>query len=284
MAKRTLEDVLAAALRELETGKPVSAQQAGGTPDGTPWLRLRDRLETSPRLDASTYGRNHGRQRMLAALATPQHTGGLHMIPTLFAMVPKAAMLVIGGLVLTGSAVGASAAVGGPNLPVAALTAIGLHVDVQNSGGIGNAPDAAENGKDHANGKATDGSGNASASATATTTATAAGTAAAGINNAPDAAQNGKDHANERAFLGAGNASVGASATVTAGAGIGIGNAPDAAQVGVDHAAANASLGAGNAPTVLPTPRVGLTDLPAEAQVGIDHATAGAANAEGHRP
>ena len=276
MAKRTLEDVLAAVLRELETGEPASAQEADGAPDGTAWLRLRDRLETSPRRDASTYGRNHGRQRMLAALATPQHTGGLRMIPTLVAMVPKAAMLVIGGLVLTGSAVGASAAVGGPNLPVAALTAIGLHVDVQNSGGIGNAPDAAQTGKDHANGKATDGSGNASASATATATA--------GINNAPDAAQNGKDHANERAFLGAGNASVDATAAVTAGAGIGIGNAPDAAQVGVDHAAANASLGAGNAPTVLPTPRVGLTDLPAEAQIGIDHATAGAVNAEGHRP
>ena len=281
MAKRTLEDVLATSLREFDTGEPASAQ-ADGAPDGTPWLRLRDRLETSPRLNASTYGRNHGRQRMLAALATPQHTGGLRMIPTLIGMVPKAAMLAIGGLVLTGSAVGASAAAGGPNLPVAALTAIGLHADVQNSGGIGNAPDAAQTGKDHANGKATDGSGNASASGT--TKATASGTAAAGINNAPDAAQNGKDHANERAFLGAGNASVDATATVTADAGIGIGNAPDAAQVGVDHAAGNASLGAGNAPTVRPTPRIGLTDLPLEAQVGIDHAAAGAANAEGRRP
>lgn len=165
---------------------------------------------------------------------------------------------------------GASAAAGGPNLPVAALTAIGLHADVQNSGGIGNAPDAAQTGKDHANGKATDGSGNASASGT--TKATASGTAAVGINNAPDAAQNGKDHANERAFLGAGNASVDATVTVTADAGIGIGNAPDATQ-----------LGAGNAVTIGPTPRLRL-DLPAGAQVGIDHAAAGAANAEGRRP
>lgn len=275
MAKRTLEDVLAGALRDLEVGSPMDTRQTGGT-DPTPWLRLRDRLETSSRLDASIYGRNRGRQRMLAALATPKHEGGLHMIPTLLGMVPKAAMLAIGGLVLTGSAVGASAAAGGPNLPAAALTAIGLHVDVRNSGGIGNAPDAAQNGKDHANGKATDGSANGSVTATAT--------AAAGINNAPDAAQNGKDHANERAFLGSGNASVNASATVNAGVGIGIGNAPDAAQVGVDHAAVNASLGVGNALNVRPTLRGLLADLPVGVQIGIDHATTGEAKAEGRRP
>lgn len=273
MAKRTLEDVLAGALRKLETGEPVNAQQAGGI-DPTPWLRLRDRLEPSTRLDASMHGRNHGRQQMLAALATPPHTGGFQMITSLFAMVPKAAMLVIGGLVLTGSAVGASAAVGGPNLPVAALTAIGLHAGVQNSGGIGNAPDAAQTGKDHANGKASDGSVNASVT----------GTAAAGIGNAPDAAQTGKDHANERALLGSGNASVGGTATVTAD--VGIGNAPDAAQVGIDHAAANASLGAGNVPIVTPTlaPDAGLTNAPDAAQVGIDHATTGTANVGTHRP
>ena len=273
MAKRTLEDVLARALREFETGEPVSAQQAGGI-DPTPWLRLRNRLEPSTRLDASTYGRNHGRQRMLAALATPPRTGGFQMIPSLFSMVPKAAMLVIGGLVLTGSAVGASAAVGGPNLPVAALTAIGLHADIQHSSGIGNAPDAAQTGKDHANSRALDGSANADASASATATA--------GVNHAPEAALTGKEHANEHAFLGAGNATV--DATVTADASLGIGHAAEAAKVGIDHAAANASLGSDNATSVTVTPPAGLTNAPDAAQVGIDHATEATAGIGIRRP
>ena len=280
MAKRTLEDVLAAALRELETGVPVSAQRADGAPDGTPWLQLRNRLETSPRLDASTYGRSHGRQRMLATLATPQHTGGFHMITSLFTMVPKAAMLVIGGLVLSGSAVGASAAVGGPDLPAAVLTAVGLRADVEQTSGIGNAPDAAQNGKDHANSKAIDGSANASASATVTV--------GVGIGNAPDAAQVGVDHANDRAFLGAGNADVNAgvdaSADATVTADLGIGNASDAAQVGIDHAAANASLGADNTITVTVIPSLGLGNTPDAAQVGIDHATTATADAGSDRP
>ena len=158
------------------------------------------------------------------------------MISSLFSMVPKVAMLVIGGLVLTGSAVGASAAVGGPNLPVAVLTAIGLHSDNRSGGGIGNAPDAPQTGKEHANTHASLGAGNA-------TDPTAIGTPVAGINHAPDAAQNGKDHANANAFLGAGNAS----AQGTAAAGVGITNAPDAAQTGVEHASDHAATGAGNA-------------------------------------
>lgn len=306
MAKRTLEDVLVANLRQLNAGEPVSAPQADEAPDGTPWLRLHGRLAISPQQDASAHGRSRGRERMLAALATRRTAGGLRMIPSLSALVPKAAMLVIGGFVLTGSAVGATAAVGGPNLPSAALNAIGLHAGVLGGVDIDDAPDARPGGEEHANENVANGSANASVDVQATVTGTA------GINNAPESAQTGTEHANEHAFLGAGNASAEATetagvrldlgdagdglsnpndhadehallgaenasvetaTTVTLEGAVGIGYAPNDADGGIGHAATNASLAAGGASAA--DLETGIAEVPGAAQVGIEHATAG---------
>jgi hypothetical protein len=124
---------------------------------------------------------------MLAALRAPQtRAGGIRMIPALLKVVPRAAAIAIGGLVLTGGAIGASAAVGGPSVPAALLTAVGLHSEEHESG-IGHS-NASETGKEHANDRAFLGAGNGqrhkpavtpTATATATSTATPAGTATA---------------------------------------------------------------------------------------------------------
>src|SRR5688572_19697254 len=64
---------------------------------------------------------------MLSALRTPaQQAGRIRMIPRFLTMVPRAAAVALAGVVLTGGAMGASAAVGGPNIPDAVLTAFGV--------------------------------------------------------------------------------------------------------------------------------------------------------------
>jgi hypothetical protein len=73
-------------------------------------------------------GRIRGEQRMLTALAdskrATRRTG--FSVPKVFGAVPKAAFAALGAIVLTGGAMTASAAAGGPNVPAALLAAVGL--------------------------------------------------------------------------------------------------------------------------------------------------------------
>ena len=74
------------------------------------------------------------------------------MVPKFLTMMPRAVAIAVAALVLTSGAMGASAAVGGPNLPDAVLTALGVGV-AEHESGIGQSQ-ASETGLDNANERA----------------------------------------------------------------------------------------------------------------------------------
>ena len=268
-----------------------------------------------------------GRERVLGTLMTaiaqqPQERTPSMLERIIATVVTKATAVSVAGLLLAGSAMSASAAFGGPNLPAQALTAVGLSANSHQAApatlGINNAPDAAANGKSHANTHAFDGSGNAASASPTSSAAASAATpisATQGINNAPDAAANGKSHANAHAFNGSGNAvtpsptsSAAASAATPISATQGINNAPDAAANGKSHANEHAFNGSGNATTALetavapnttsatPTPPTanatdgasnaseGIGNAPSAAQPGAAHANPDASTSSGNAP
>src|SRR5688500_2445619 len=151
------EDRLRDYLERSETNSDVTR----GDDPGSDLLTLREQLRRAASSTPSMAGRVRGEQRMLTALAdsrnATQPTG--IRIPAFFGAVPKAAFATLGLLVLTGSAMTASAAAGGPNVPAALLAAVGI----ENLGplsaaesGIGFS-EASQTGLDHANENAEDG-------------------------------------------------------------------------------------------------------------------------------
>ncbi len=142
-------------------------------PELRPHTEIIERLETAQRAEPSFAGRQRGQQQLLAAL-TDLERGDARTPMALVPAFARVAAAVAGIVLLAGGTLGASAALGGPDVGGEVLDAVGIN----------NAPDDAQNGKDHANENAFEGSDNAGQ----------------GINNAPEAAQNGKDHANENAF------------------------------------------------------------------------------------
>ena len=276
----------------------------------TALLSLRRQLARAVSPDLSEEGRERVLGTLMTAIAQQSHERTPSLFERIIAtFVTKATALTAAGLLLAGSAMSASAAFGGPNLPAQALSAVGLsansHQAARATLGINNAPAAAQTGVAQANGRASDGAGNASTGGgTGHGSTGAAGAvtpeAGQGINNAPSAADAGKSHANEHAFNGSGNA------TVPAAASEGINNAPAAAVTGAGHANPHASNGAGNAveagsPATVPTTAAlpiqaspnaskgagnapeGIGNAPAAAQASTDHpapeASAGSGNA-----
>jgi hypothetical protein len=203
-------------------------------------LALRDLLASVPELEPSLQAEQRGRQMLLSAVAQRNQDEKKSRFETLAAMLAtKGAAAAAAAVLFAGGTVGASAALGGPNLPEGVINA------TQSVLGINNAPDAAQAGKDSAAPQASLGSGNATE---------AGGNAGAnansgGIDNAPDAAATGKEHASPNAAEGSANAQQGKD------------NAPENAGQASGNAAPQAGLGAGNAPGTRPA-GAGLTNRP----------------------
>lgn len=216
--------------------------------ESTELLSIRQQLGAMPRLEVPAQSRALGKQALLTALLQHSQREETSLRKSVISAMTTKVGAVAAGLLLASTAVGASAAFGGPNLPGQVLSSIGVtggsSQPDQSTKGINNAPDAAQTGKDHANDDhAFDGANNATPGGPASLPTAAT----QGINNAPDAAQTGKDHANDHAFNGAGNAQNGGPASLPTAATQGINNAPAAAQTGKEHANDHASNGAGNA-------------------------------------
>lgn len=177
-------------------------------------MALRSLLQAEPKVELSPHAGRRGRVVLLAAVAERRLKGPQSMFERVSAsLATRGVAAALGGLLFVGSTVGASAALGGPNVPDQVVTL------TQHALGINNAPDAAENGKAHANPKAINGS-----------------------ENAADAAGEGSENANDNAATGQQNAQDGAENATE-----GIGNANPAAETGMENAAPQASEGSGNA-------------------------------------
>jgi len=190
----------------------VSNEAADGPIEHTESLALRALLKAEPKAELSLHAGQRGRNTLLSAVAQ-RNQEGTTMSQRIATTLATRGAAVAAAVLLVGGTVGASAAFGGPNLPEQAVTL------TQHALGINNAPDEAQNGKDHANPKAFSGSENAS-DAGATGSENAADAAATGQQNAED----GRNNSTE-----------------------GIGNASPAAENGLENAAPQASLGSGNA-------------------------------------
>ena len=187
---------------------------AGDPVEHTNSLALRSLLEAEPKAELSPHAGQRGRTLLLSAVAQRKSKGPQSMFERVSAsLATRGVAAALGALLFAGSTMGASAALGGPNVPeeVVNLT--------QHALGINNAPDAAENGKAHANPKAFNGS-----------------------ENAAEAAGAGSENANENAATGQQNAEDGSDNATE-----GIGNANPAAETGLENASPEASLGSGNA-------------------------------------
>lgn len=126
MSHRDFEAVLEECLRSLDRGEQLeSALARFPQHEGA----LRRALDMQMRLDARfripSGVEERGFHRLQAAVEAPVPTGGRSMLFAFFGGVPKAVAAAIAALLLTGGAMGASAAVGGPNIPGQIWHAIG---------------------------------------------------------------------------------------------------------------------------------------------------------------
>ncbi len=211
---RKLRKILTECIREIETGALDVEGCLQRYPDRAaelrPHLELWSGLNTASKAQPSFGSQQRGEHQLLGALADMEREGQLPANRFLTPVLVRAAAVVVGVALLAGGAAGASAALGGPNVPAEVLSGIGIS-------------NASDNGKEHANPNAFDGSYNAGQ----------------GIDNA---SETGREHANDNAFQGSSNAADRE------------GNAADAAQDGLDTAegAADSSSQGGESPESVP--------------------------------
>jgi hypothetical protein len=176
-----LRKALTESIRDIETGardlEGCIREHPECAWDLRPHLELWSNLNFAPKAEPMLAGRQRGLNQMLGALADVEKGGRKRMVPFLTPALTKAAAVVVGVALLAGGAAGASAALGGPNVPEEVLSGIGIS-------------NASDTGKEHANPNAFEGSDNAGQ----------------GINNA---SETGREHANPNAFEGADNAGQG---------------------------------------------------------------------------
>ena len=173
-----LRKILTESIRDIETGARDVEGCLQRHPDRAaelrPHLEMWSGLNAVAKAQPNFGSQQRGRQQLLAALADMERgTNKGKMIPA----VAKVAVVMVAAALLVGGAAGASAALGGPDVGGQFLSTMGIN----------HAPDAAQNGKDHANDNAKQGSDNAGQ----------------GIENASETGQNS---ANPKASEGAGNA------------------------------------------------------------------------------
>lgn len=134
MSEQSFESALAECLAAIDVGTPVEdvlARFPAHTEALRPALGLRAALGGRVAPLPPTM-RARGEQRLQAALASPAPAGGIPVLSSLFGLLPKAATQALIALLVTGGAMGASAAAGGPNIPAEVLHAVGLVNDNAN--------------------------------------------------------------------------------------------------------------------------------------------------------
>lgn len=128
MTEHSFKSALAECLAAIDAGAPVEdvlARFPAHIEQLRPVLGLRAALDVSEAPLPPTM-RARGEQRLRAALASPAPSGGIPVLSSLFGLLPKAATQALIALAVTGGAIGASAAAGGPNIPGEVLQAVGL--------------------------------------------------------------------------------------------------------------------------------------------------------------
>ncbi|MCH8814474.1 MAG: hypothetical protein IH957_05155 [Chloroflexi bacterium] len=201
-----LRNALTECIEAIETGTDAEAclqrypEQAD---ELRPLLRMWSDLDDSVKAEPVADGYDHGLRRTLDALADAERGGRKRMIPFFAPALVKVAAAVAAVVLLTAGVAGTSAALGGPDIADEILTVTGIN----------GAPEAAQNGKDHANPNAFEGADNAG-------------------QGSDNASQQGQDNANPNAVEGADNAGQGSD---------------NASQQGQDNANPNAVEGADNA-------------------------------------
>jgi len=211
---KKLRNILTECIRDIETGSrdlhDCLEQYPERAAELRPHLELWSSLDAAPRARPNFAGQQRGQQRLLAALSDMQKRGERRMVPFLTPALAKAAAVLAGVVLLAGGAAGASAALGGPDVGGQVLSTMGIN----------HAPDAAQNGKDHANPNAFEGSDNAGQ----------------GIDNA---SETGREHANPNALDGPNNADdhdANSSGAADDGLNTANDNAPDEADDGLNTA------------------------------------------------
>ncbi len=222
---RGLRELLEECLREVRAPSDIEGllrRHPNRAEEMRPYLETAVALRSEQLPGPSSFAQARGREKLLSRLAAKDGGKGR---TTLFGhSLMRAGTLAAGALFMLGGIAGASAAAGGPDLASPLVNAVT---------GINHAPDNADNGKDHANPNAFEGSENSGQ----------------GINNA---SETGQKHANSNASEGADNA------------GQGIGNA---SETGQQHPTPTPTEGAGNseggidtanghAPNPVPSPGV----------------------------
>jgi hypothetical protein len=147
-----LRKALTECIRDIETGardlEGCLQQHPECAWDLRPHLELWSNLNSAPKAEPKLGGRQRGQQQLLGALADMETQREKRLIPTLIPSLAKVAAVVAGVMLLAGSAIGASAALGGPDVAGEVLSGIGIS-------------NASDNGKEHANPNAFEGSDNA---------------------------------------------------------------------------------------------------------------------------
>ena len=238
-----LRKILTECIRAIETGARDAEGCLQQYPDRAaelrPHLELWSRLDATPKAQPSLAGRQRGEHQLLGALADMEKEQEQRTTRFLTPVLVKGAAVVAGVVLLAGGAAGASAALGGPNVPAEVLSGIGIS-------------NASDTGKEHANPNAFEGSDNAgqgSDNASDSGKENANPNAGEGSDNAGQGSDNasdtGKENANPNAGEGSDNAGQGSD---NAGQGSdNAGQGSDNAGQGSDNASDTAQNGEANA-------------------------------------
>lgn len=126
MFDRNVSKILARYLEDVENGRTNVEECLRQHPEHADALRrhieLHQRVAGLPRLNPSSVAEQRGRQQLLTAVASQNIEG----VPMLSSAIGKAIAGALASALLLTGAVSASAAMGGPNLPQQALSALGL--------------------------------------------------------------------------------------------------------------------------------------------------------------
>ncbi len=148
---RKLRKILTECIRELETdARDVEGclqQRPERAAELRPHLELWSRLNAAPKAQPNLASQQRGRHQLLGALADMEKEQERRTTRFLTPVLVKAAAVVAGVALLAGGAAGASAALGGPNVPAEVLSTVGIN---KGSHDGGNAADAAQDGLDTA--------------------------------------------------------------------------------------------------------------------------------------
>lgn len=128
---RKLRKILTECIRDIETGardvEGCLQRHADRAAELRPHLELWSSLNAAAKAEPNIGSQQRGQHQLLATLSEVERGGRKRMVPFLTPALVKAGTVAVAAVMLIGGAAGASAALGGPDVPGEVLSGIGIN-------------------------------------------------------------------------------------------------------------------------------------------------------------